>query len=85
MKSGLVTLNMDVPGCTQGLAGWREGGCEEVEGNIQKEMKGTVNWSKDEKAGLRNIFMCVCVCMCVCVYACACVCVCVCVRVCVCV
>ena len=128
MKCGLVTLNMDVPDCTQGLAGWREGGCEVVGGNIQKEMKpirflcpwdfpgknigvgchfllqeifptqgsnpglsscrqmlyrlnhqgsqkemkGAVNWSKDEREGLKNIYVCVwgagvCVCMCVCV------------------
>ena len=40
MKSGLVTLNMGVPGCTMGLAGWREGGCEEVEANIQKGDEG---------------------------------------------
>ena len=32
MKSGLATLNMAVSGCTQGLAGWREGGCEELKG-----------------------------------------------------
>ena len=64
MWSGLVTLNVGVSDCTQGLAGWREGGCEEVEENTQKEMKGTVSWSKDERAGLRNSCVCVCVCVC---------------------
>ena len=39
MWSGLVTLNVGVSDCTQGLAGWREGGCEEVEENTQKEMR----------------------------------------------
>ena len=68
MWSGLVTLNVGVSDCTQGLAGWREGGCEEVEENTQKEMKGTVSWSKDERAGLRNSCVCVCVCVCVCMH-----------------